>query len=98
MDLVEFHNEDFRDINAILKLSDTTKDKLIFTVSCVRIVKGVLSRLPVLSETPHTCSTVHNFKDSNTGHVHVYVNVHMYVHVHVRAIQCSSDGSAKMWV
>ena len=33
MDLVEFHDEDFRDITTILKLSDTTKDKLTFTVS-----------------------------------------------------------------
>ena len=33
VDLVEFHDEDFRDITAILKLSDTMKDKLTFTVS-----------------------------------------------------------------
>ncbi len=33
VDLVEFHDEDFRDITTILKLSDTTKDKLTFTVS-----------------------------------------------------------------
>ena len=33
VDLVEFHDEDFRDIATILKLSDTMKDKLTFTVS-----------------------------------------------------------------
>lgn len=33
IDLVEFHDEDFRDITTILKLGDTTKDKLTFTVS-----------------------------------------------------------------
>ena len=33
VDLIEFHDEDFRDIATILKLSDTTKDKLTFTVS-----------------------------------------------------------------
>ena len=35
IDLVEFHDEDFRDITTILKLSDTTKDKLTFSVSCL---------------------------------------------------------------
>ena len=35
VDLVEFHDEDFRDITTILKLSDTTKDKLTFTVSLI---------------------------------------------------------------
>ena len=32
MDLVEFHDEELHDIATILKLSDTTKDKLMFTV------------------------------------------------------------------
>ena len=32
LDLVEFHDEELRDIATILKLSDTTKDKLMFTV------------------------------------------------------------------
>ena len=34
IDLFEYHIEDFRDITTILKLSDTTKDKLTFSVSC----------------------------------------------------------------
>lgn len=44
VDLVEFHDKDFRDITTILKLSDTTKDKLTFTVSC--LVSQAWSRKP----------------------------------------------------
>jgi len=32
LDLVEFHDEELRDIASILELSDTTKDKVTFTV------------------------------------------------------------------
>ena len=38
LDLVELHVEDFKDITAILELSDTMKDKLTFSVSNLLIV------------------------------------------------------------
>ena len=49
VDLVEFHDEDFRDITTILKLSDTMKDKLTFTVSW--LLKVDLTRIVNLLHT-----------------------------------------------